>query len=429
MDSFLFVAKLFLRSSAQTWLPQYGEWRNPGFIFVTPVELPAILDLFCDGACWCPAYPAFRVAAWSVVVQLPCSSSSSLYESFPVCAQPLSGLVQTIFRAELRALLAALEFGIHWDRHMRIWSDCQAVVSGFDRYVRGRVPLSPNAAHADLWKQIQELAWDFGLERVQVIKVPAHTHVDADTSDFEQWYIWGNRAADRAAKGANAQRGLTVWRLWQQVVDSTLLNREQFLCLWRHMVAVAELWHPESVQNPVTPEPRTQQVKTARKFCSTWECPETLPPCGPAFKRLFGSRLLELVKQWFHEIHDPQCEVQWISFYQLFVHFHAYADVAVTKVDGKWNVDWTPGARLANHVRLALRVKYFRLMLQQFFRDHSVNYHTATLRPRSDWICCHRGSVAMPVHSQVWRAIEERLSQLLVRPAIGQGKGLESIVL
>ena len=161
-------------------------------VFTWPEDLPPILDLFTDGTAWCPAEPRARVAAWSVVLHSPCSEHVSAWHVHPVAAQPLSGLTQTVYRAELRAVVAAVSFAIQASRFCRIWSDCQAVISGFSKFVVRRFPVNPNHAHADLWRELQLLVWDFGVSRVQIIKVPSHQGLDSEQPAFDRWYIVGN---------------------------------------------------------------------------------------------------------------------------------------------------------------------------------------------------------------------------------------------
>ena len=188
-------------------------------VFVWPLELPPILDLFTDGTAWCPTSPRARVAAWSVVLHSPCSAQPSAWTVHPLAAHPLSGLTQTVYRAELRAVVAAVSFAIKASRFCRIWSDCQAVVSGFSKFVLRRCPVNPNHANSDLWRELQVLIWDFGVHKIQLVKVPSHQGSDAELPAFDQWYIAGNSCADRAAKAANQQRGPSSWALWQRFVD------------------------------------------------------------------------------------------------------------------------------------------------------------------------------------------------------------------
>ena len=414
-----------------------SSWRDPWIqylcsvpcepSFVWPETLPVILDLFTDGTCWCPTLAHARVAAWSVVLHSPCDASSSFWHVHPVAAQPLAGVVQTIFRAELSAVLAAAEFVVQTRRHARIWCDCQAVILGFQKFVVRRFPVNPNAANADLWTALQILVWDYGTEFLQVVKVPSHQDLSEEISTFDRWLVIGNEAADSVAKTANQQRGQETWALWFRYVLDTEHCQTLASLIREHQVKVAALWAPSSAEPAEAPVPVMKPPRPARKFKDDWVCPDPLPEPKAPFRRLFGTQLQDRVSEWFHRIHAPTSEVRWISFYQLYVHFQSFVEVLVVKLDGKWSVDFSPGCRLRNHFKIALRVKGFRLMLQQWFRDHSIIFHTAVLRPFSNWIACHRGCVAIPIHDHVCCDTEQILSSVMDRPATGQGKSLDHL--
>ena len=54
-----------------------------------------------------------------------------------LAAGPLPGLHQTAFRAELYAVVVALEWASAQACEVQIWSDCQAVVDGVRRIKAG----------------------------------------------------------------------------------------------------------------------------------------------------------------------------------------------------------------------------------------------------------------------------------------------------
>ena len=397
-------------------------------VFQWPPVLPVILDLFTDGTAWCPADPYARVAAWSVVLSAPCLDSHSPWHVFPIAGQPLAGLTQTVFRAELRAVVAAVDFSIRAGRSCRIWTDCQAVVNGYAKFVTRRFPINPNMQHADLWRELQILVWEAEDHCFQVIKVPSHLGLHDDLPAFDRWFIIGNDAAHRTAKVANQQRGTTVWSLWKTYVSESRELQAIGQAIRWYQVQVAHLWTPHpGPQEASAPVPVAAPIRTARTFCNQWSCPEVLPtPTGP-FKRLFGQTLLDRVSTWFQSVHAPGNPVHWISFYQLYAHFIRSVDVLILKLDGKWTVDFSKGARLRTHFRLAVRVKAFRLMLQQWLKDHKILFHTATLRPRSNWIVCHRGCLAFPMVDDEWHSVETFFGSVMDKPASGQGKCLDKL--
>ena len=223
-----------------------------------------------------------------------------------------------------------------------------------------------------------------------------------------------------------------TWTNWpaskkKRYVDDTARCARLGEALREHQVKVANLWAPARDTSNEVPVPVMRPPKPARKFRNEWICSDPLPEPKAPFRRLFGTRLQDCVSEWFHRVHAPTSEIRWINFYQLYVHFQNFVEVLVVKLDGKWSVDFTPGCRLRNHFKLALRVKGFRLMLQQWFKDHSITFHTAVLRSFSNWIACHRGCVAIPIHDRVCQDVETFLSSVMARPATGQGKCLDHV--
>ena len=66
-----------------------------------------------------------------------------------------------MFRAELYAVLRALRAT---KGPLEVVSDCAGVVTSGNRYLGGKV-VTAKAAHADLWRQLQQEATDFfGIE-------------------------------------------------------------------------------------------------------------------------------------------------------------------------------------------------------------------------------------------------------------------------
>ena len=66
----------------------------------------------------------------------------------------LPGRVQTIFRAELYAVLRALRAT---KGPLEVVSDCAGVVTSGNRYLGGKA-VTAKVAHADLWRQLQQEA-------------------------------------------------------------------------------------------------------------------------------------------------------------------------------------------------------------------------------------------------------------------------------
>ncbi|CAE7237272.1 UVR8 [Symbiodinium sp. CCMP2592] len=88
-----------------------------------PSSLPDSLDLFTDGSCFLPTLPQIRLASWAVTLAAPVGITPWI-----LCSGPLRGILQTAFRAEITAVIAALRVALVSKRVVRIWSDCAGVV-------------------------------------------------------------------------------------------------------------------------------------------------------------------------------------------------------------------------------------------------------------------------------------------------------------
>ena len=98
-----------------------------------------ILDLFTDGSCLFPTDPDCRVAAYSVIHAAPFSLDYQQQCFRPLVAQPLAGVIQSAFRAELQAVVVALRIVRKFKVWVRIWSDSSSVISLYQKHVNDGV--------------------------------------------------------------------------------------------------------------------------------------------------------------------------------------------------------------------------------------------------------------------------------------------------
>jgi len=161
-------------SLATAWL-QYLDSIDREVHFTPCGSLPSVLDVFTDGSCLFPTCPSLRVASWAVVLGRPFQLDFCPSDFIPLAGQPLPGLIQTAYRAELYAIMAALRFAAKTRRGIRIWTDCQSALDAFAAHVRDAMPVRANSKHSDLLLAIQQLALEVGPGCVEVLKVPAHT--------------------------------------------------------------------------------------------------------------------------------------------------------------------------------------------------------------------------------------------------------------
>lgn len=74
-------------------------------------------------ACLYPAVSDLRMASWSVILARPYALDFGPQDFFAVAAQPLAGLLQSAYRAELFAIVTAMRFALVHRRPLRIWTD------------------------------------------------------------------------------------------------------------------------------------------------------------------------------------------------------------------------------------------------------------------------------------------------------------------
>ena len=311
----------------------------------------------------------------------------------------MPGIIQTAYRAELYAIMTALRFALKHRCAIRIWTDCQSAIAAFATHVRDGLPVRANSKHCDLLRSICQLASAIGPGCVEVLKVPAHVSQASCSNDLERWLVCGNEIADGIAKSANVARPAATWALWSAYSDQLDLCTEQASLARAHILAVSKFWNESaSMDRPVVPQV-SRPLRLARAQPEpflTW--PAELVLTGPSFRRFFGLDLFRRVSAWFSNIRASGSPIQWISFHQLFISFQKrQGPVHVSKIGGVWKVETGEVASLANHMRMGVRVKFFRLMPQQFLKDTSVHFTTATVRPASHWISCFKGSLAIDI--------------------------------
>ena len=394
------------------------------------VDLPfggLILDFFTDGSCLFPADPLLRVAAFAVVQSQPFALDYTQRSYVPVVAQPLRGVLQSAFRAELQALVVSLQIACQRRACVRVWTDCASVIACFKRHVVDGMPVKANSRHSDLLAAMVACAGELGPNNVAVLKVPAHAQKTAFVSELDHWLLDGNHAADLAAKWANNARGPDVWRLWNALADQTLVHRRQADLIRGHIAAVGRLLagdapNPRGPAQPAVPKPPKPAMNVP---VMKWNQPEEVVLQGRTFIKQFGADLARDVQSWISRIRDPQQPLQWISYLHLFASFSFYhGPISIAKRNGTWEVHRSETARLSNHVQVSLRTKWFRLMLQQWLKDARIEFSTCTTRPVSNWVCCFRGVLSFQICSGEYQRVEDYFRSQLGTPATS-AKALE----
>ena len=141
------------------------------FCFTPPKS--GLSHLFTDGACTQHTYKCLSYAAWGVL---------SATDGDLVAIGHLSGITQSIDRAELTAILAALRWSTSAD--ICIWSDSLSCVNLAD-YVQQHEHVPINVENYDLWLAVQDALRLRAGCTTMFRWVPSHVHADQAVDAFE----------------------------------------------------------------------------------------------------------------------------------------------------------------------------------------------------------------------------------------------------
>ena len=145
----------------------------------------------------CPRQPLARLASWAIVVACPTGSHWIL------ASQPLHGLYQSTFRAELSAVAYVLQVAAGSTKPFKIWADCLGVVRKVRTLQTVAHPPNAMASNGDrwllVWMSIQLLDVSF-----DICHVPSYEDPLYHDNPVAEWLVKQNHAADRAATAASA---------------------------------------------------------------------------------------------------------------------------------------------------------------------------------------------------------------------------------
>eukprot|EP00435_Cladocopium_sp_Y103_P041240 s12_g11.t1 len=155
-----------------------------------------VQHLFSDGSLFHDGRVELRRAAWGLY-----NSTSAL----PISGGWLPGILQTIMRAELTALISALRWALHWQHSVHLWTDALEIHKGFQQRLDGKRTLSTDS-NADLWLIVDELLDQGANHLVATTWIPAHLDLTLCESPMEEWIAVNNGIADSMAVQINMNR-------------------------------------------------------------------------------------------------------------------------------------------------------------------------------------------------------------------------------
>ena len=192
-----------------------GTYNELGYS-VAPADVDR-QNLFSDGSSFRSFPTGFEVAAWALV-------SADLGQV--VMAAPLPGLLQTAGRAELYALLRGVQWSLHFEVPITLWSDSAYATSGLCAILAG--DSLEWDSNEDLWETLVEAVACLSPGQVWVQHVPGHSS-EGQIHDVDSWQGYWNQSADTAAGSAHWMRGEAFWRLWDQYCSAAQEQKGRIL--------------------------------------------------------------------------------------------------------------------------------------------------------------------------------------------------------
>ena len=379
---------------------------------IRPFELHAprrAYDLFTDGTCLLPSQPQVRLAAWAVTL-----AREDSMPPFVLNSGLLPGLIQTSFRAEIFAVLAAVRFCRLVGAPVRIWCDCLGVVRRVRKLLRGSNSFAANIKNGDLWSCLREET--SGLENLlDIQKVPAHEELQDDDDAVTEWLLTNNADVDAAARAANLARGEAFWELWEEVrkdlAYQTFVGRA--VLKMHGAIGVVASRRDESRFQAVERDfqPRPEQAMTLGS--------QDVSGDG-AFARRYGARYQRELSDWLpHFVYHPICQqapLRWISILQLLCSFVLETGRRPPFFDSASRTWYEPDDRVRGHlitVEARKLATWFGRSLRAFVIATGGNYHSEDIRPDSAALQIKLRSIPCQLETCACQRVEELLARRL----------------
>ena len=195
-----------LLASRSKWIVQWKE-----MLLSIPVHVEyecAPTDdyqcLFVDGSCINVGTTGKSLAAWAV---------TNATTGKQIAASALAGLTQTIGRAELYAIVVAVQWCLAYRVTAGIWSDSKHVVDRILRFQQDGQRCDSSSPNHDLWHCLFDALDLMDEGQISLYWIPSHLdEVQCDT-EYSEWVACWNNAVDHQAVLANRCRSPEVMRL------------------------------------------------------------------------------------------------------------------------------------------------------------------------------------------------------------------------
>ena len=348
------------------------------------------IDIFTDGSCHDQHCISTRFAGWAVIV----ASTQAVHDytgSFILDAGVLPGLLQSSVRAEIFAVLRALQITEGHQGTVRLWSDCDFVVKRVCRLLQG-AEVKPNSSHSDLWLEIAHCL-QTRQGRTCITHVSAHQPEHRASNVMEGWCYRHNALVDKQAVLANLSRPQDFWKLHVEHVQAL----EAIGTVNRLVQGVQLAISKEVVYNdqPDTTENAPQVCHTPVPSHPWRQLPELSIPGGAT--RWYGDSMVRLLLSWFWQtLHQCEGDLVWVSHFQLYIDFMCCTGHPGPIHLSRWcDGDTVPNVRLRGF-SFRQRARWFAKVWKQCLKHLNVTVDFAYCKPMSHIIVMFTGCAALP---------------------------------
>ena len=278
--------------------------------------------IFVDGSCDLPKNPQCALAGWSCYL-------ANTEETIAAALLPFSH--HTSDRAEIWAIVMALDWAAHTACQVHIYSDSQYALDGFAHVMRQSF-IPTEWRNQDLWKRLQA-SWERLSSTVQLTKVSAHLDPALALTEHDAWLRYGNSCADSAAKAAVRTGGSTVLRervrlAREQDKQNMFLGKQHQLFLL-HLAKHSLASRPDGYEEEDDTDPLHQLDLNLQCHSNDWtECfPVDVEAAlsKRSFFTGFGSIFGLKLSQWIIHLDRTAVVFPFVTLLEVFIGFHLFS--------------------------------------------------------------------------------------------------------
>ena len=273
-----------------------------------PVPAP-IQHVFTDGSCFGEGRLELHRAAWAVI-----NASSGE----PIAAGHLPGVLQTIGRAELTAVLAAISWAATFGCRTHLWIDAQHIRDGLCQRISGGTT-TQGETNADLWYEVDQKLAECAEGQISASWIPSHLDTTLCEGPFEEWVAHFNNAVDEMAVQTNLARSQDFFTLVERQQQEDELWMTRLKALRQFYFDVFEQTHSSNTTAVVevvessdsdSEGPLYSFSNAVSQIDFDLDCPDGL------FAK-FPVRFVQLLVNWLRTHEDPAQMVRPVSFLEL----------------------------------------------------------------------------------------------------------------